>query len=74
MSLIQDLRKPRFFNIALFDLIISIILTEIIFRAIGAGNWVGAALTIPIGILTHYLIDTPTTINYNLGLSGPPET
>jgi hypothetical protein len=69
MSLIQTLRTPRICGFALFDLLMSIIATELIFRQLGSAKWIGASLAIPIGIIVHFLLGVDTTLNYRLGLS-----
>lgn len=68
MSLIQTLRTPRICGLAVFDLLLSIILTEVIFRYFGSCNWVGAALAIPIGVVVHAILKIDTTLNYKLGI------
>jgi hypothetical protein len=73
MSLIQTLRTPRIFDIALFDLILSIVAIEILFRYMWKVEYLGAALAVPIGILIHALLGINTTLNYKLGISCPPE-
>jgi len=69
MSLINTLRKPRIFKIALFDLILSIVSMEILFRRLGAKKYVGASLAIPIGIITHYYLGINTQLNNYLGIN-----
>jgi hypothetical protein len=69
---LSDLRRPRIFGIALFDLILSLIVVELLFRIIFKMKWIGLLLTIPIAILVHYLFNIPTTLNYYLGLSDKP--
>jgi hypothetical protein len=74
MSLIQTFRKPRIYGIALFDLILAIIGTEILFRYMGATAYLGVILAVPIGVLVHYFGGFDTTLNYKLGLSKIPVT
>jgi hypothetical protein len=78
MSLLQYLRSFRIFEIALFDLIASIIGLYYILRFIQPNqsnefywSWV-AVLVLPLSVISHLLTDTPTMLNYYLGLSPPP--
>ena len=80
---IKKLRSHRIFGIALFDLILALIGTIIIFLIakwkwfphLKAINFVIAAvlLTIPLGIFFHVIIGRDTTLNYKLGLSNKPK-
>jgi len=79
MSRISEFRSVRIFDIALFDLILAIIGTIIVFFLINKMFRLsfskrkiitaGVLLTIPIGIVFHYLFSINTTLNYKLGLS-----
>jgi len=70
--LINDLRKPRIAGIALFDLILAIVGTALIFEYFGYTKTQGALFAIPIGIVTHYILGIDTTLNYYLGISDKP--
>lgn len=73
------LRSFRLFGIALFDLIsaflgmiiISLILRKFMFNSVSVEKTVLIAilLTLPIGIVTHYVIGTKTTLNGYLNLN-----
>lgn len=81
-SVLEKLRKPKIFGLALFDLIFGIIGTVILFlilrrihfSTLDRKNFIIAAilLTIPLGIFTHVLFGTDTTLNSRLGLSYKP--
>mgnify|MGYP001574255963 CR=1 FL=1 len=73
MSLLHTLRTPRVFDIALFDLILSIIGVEILFSYFGYAKYTGVFLTLPIAILFHYIFNINTELNYKLGISDKPE-
>ena len=72
MGVIEDLRKPRIANIALFDLILAMLVTEILFRKANLPDYYGVIATIPIGIVVHYLLGVNTQLNYMLGISQSP--
>jgi hypothetical protein len=70
---ITQLRKYKIHNIALFDLVGSVIGMEIIFRYFQIGpNYTGSLLAVPIGIVSHKLFNVNTELNYKLGLSDKP--
>lgn len=62
MEIITWLRSWRIMNIALFDLVTSIIGTELLFRHFLKVKWLGAALAIPIGMIVHRLIGVKTQL------------
>ena len=82
MSVITKLRSHRLFDIALFDVIGSILGIMIIiaiaqnhFR--GSYHWkesliAGLICALPLGIFFHVLSGTNTELNYKLGLSEMP--
>jgi hypothetical protein len=82
-STITKLRSHRIFNIAMFDVIMSIIGIIIIIAYAqkhyrGSYNWKssiigGAICAIPLGIFIHSLAGTKTMLNYYLGLSDLPK-
>lgn len=77
------IRKYRVFNIAIFDLVSSLIGMIIIFliaknkyfKELKIENFILAAIfvTIPIGITFHILFGVNTQLNHNLGLSKKPD-
>ncbi len=77
-SIITQLRKFRIFNIALFDIIGSVLGLYLLLRLVLHNKpahfyWAwSVVLTLPLGIIAHVLFDTPTTLNYYLGLSVKP--
>lgn len=83
MVSISELRKPRIFGIAIFDLVSSIIGTIIIFviawryhfreKSVLPFILAGILLSVPIGIVFHVIFGTNTTLNHRLGLSNRPE-
>ena len=73
MGIIKKLRDPRIIGIAIFDLLLAIIITSYIFYKLGYDYKLGALLSIPFGIIIHYLFGIETTLNYYLGISKKPE-
>jgi len=79
---IQELRKPRIFGIALFDLILAMIIMALLFLGLWKihfpklNPWTfvirGMILAIPVGIFIHVLFGVNTELNYYLGLSYKP--
>lgn len=79
---ITDLRKPKIFGLAIFDLVLSVIGIIILFvtmqkwhfKNLSYSTFVIAAiiLTIPIGIVFHVVFGVNTALNYKLGLSNKP--
>lgn len=77
------IRKYRVFNIAIFDLVSSLIGMIIIFliaknkyfKELKIENFILAAIfvTIPIAITFHILFGVNTQLNHNLGLSKKPD-
>lgn len=75
--------KYRYKDIALFDLVGSFIVIIIIFLILQnrgilktsplTAAFIGALATMPISIAAHVIFGVNTTVNYRLGLSGPPE-
>jgi hypothetical protein len=72
MSLIKKLREPRIIGIALFDLLLAIIITAYIFCKLGYDYKLGIILSVPIGIIIHYIFNIKTTLNYYLSISEKP--
>ena len=73
MTLIKKLREPRIIGIAIFDLLLAIIITAYIFYKLGYDYKIGVLLSIPLGIIIHYLFGIDTTLNYYLGISEKPK-
>ena len=77
------IRKYRLFNIAIFDVVASIIGIIIIFiiaknkyyKNLQTKNFILAALvvTFPLAIFFHIIFGVNTQLNYELGLSNKPE-
>ena len=73
MDTIQQLRSHRVYNIAMFDLVGSIVGVGWLNQRFGTGSFMhGALAAIPLGIVAHYAWGVPTELNYKLGLSEPP--
>ena len=71
--LLNKIRDYRIFTLSIFDLVLSFIGIIIIFSYIGLSTELAVIMTLPIGILSHYLTGTPTRLNYYLGLSELPK-
>lgn len=81
MSL-KKLRSYRIYNIAVFDIVASIIGLMIIFVVSQRKYWpklntktfITAAIlsAIPLGIIVHIIFGVDTQLNYTLGLSNKP--
>jgi hypothetical protein len=75
---LQKIRSYRIFKVAAFDLITafigmilcSLLLRYFFFPTISKQYTILVAilLTIPIGIITHYMLDIKTTLNTKIGL------
>ena len=59
---LQVLRSVRIHDIALFDLVTSIVGCELVFRYFGAPKYTGAVLAVPIGMATHHVLGIKTKI------------
>ena len=78
MSIITQLRSVRIYNIALFDLVASVIGLYLVIKYLKPNepetfywSW-SIVLVLPIAVFTHYVLDVPTMLNYYLGLSLRP--
>ncbi len=79
---LKQLRTPRIFGIAMFDLIVAMIGLALLFLTarfmfFKDQRWepfvlAGICLAIPIGIYSHMMFGVNTSLNYRLGLSGKP--
>ncbi len=84
MSTITNLRKPKIFGLAVFDLVVGMIGTVVIF--LGMWRWhfpklnpwhfviAAILLTVPIGIVFHIIFGVDTALNSKLGLSEAPKS
>ena len=72
-SFIDKARSYRIFKIALFDLILSFVLMIWILSYFGISWQTAVLLTIPVGIVSHYIFNVDTQLNYYLGLSNEPK-
>lgn len=75
--MIDELRKPKIFGMAIFDWAMTIIALIIIMMICSieftAGNIIKGTLSITaFAILTHVVTGTPTMLNHYLGLSEKP--
>jgi len=78
MTLLQTLRRPKIFQIALFDLITATIGLYLVLKQVFPYRtqrfyyaWTAVSL-LPVSVAFHYLFDIPTQLNYDLGLSSRP--
>jgi hypothetical protein len=69
MTLIQTLRTPRFCGIAIFDLVMTLIISAWVFNYYGHGYMLGILWALPLGIFTHWFFAVDTTLNGWLGLN-----
>ena len=72
-TVIQTLRQPRIFKLAIFDLLLAVVAMAFIFHRLGYSPYTGIALTIPVGIIVHYILGINTQLNYQLGISEQPD-
>lgn len=73
-GLLQKLRKPKLFDIALFDLIGTLLGAFLAHRYFDMKQSLVAVMFafVIIGIAVHVLLGVPTMLNYYLGLSEKP--
>jgi hypothetical protein len=73
MSLLASLRSVRVADIAVFDVVASVLALGWANERWGTGSFAdGALAAVPIGVLAHAIVGQPTQLNFLLGLSGPP--
>ena len=78
MKMIEYLRSFRIFNIAMFDLIMTYVLSYFLLKWLIPGKpqsfYVGWLLVgvLPVSVLSHLIFGIPTTLNYYLGVSNRP--
>ena len=80
--LVEELRKYKIFDLALFDLLVAMIFMISLFIVLWRLRYpnldrrrfviTGILLTIPMGILFHVIFGINTELNYRLGLSNKP--
>ena len=78
-----EIRKYRIFNIAIFDLVTSLVATILIFAVAKKKYFddmnmipfiiAGILVSIPLGIFVHVIFGINTQLNYSLQLSKKPE-
>lgn len=81
MSLAK-IRSYRIFGLAIFDLVSALLGTILIVLwakkkhfpdlPVQPFLWTALIVTIPLGVVTHILFGTNTTLNYRLGVSRRP--
>lgn len=77
--ILKSLRSLRIADIAMFDVIASILGLYFLFKYLIPNHpphfyWSWAfVLTFPLGIIFHVIFNTPTMLNYYLGLSEIPQ-
>jgi len=84
MAFLEQLRKPKVFGMAIFDLVTAFFGMVIIFYLAWKHHFStlsfwpfglsAVLLTLPVGIFIHVLFGVNTSLNYKLGLSLDPET
>lgn len=82
MGTISQLRSYRVYDIAMFDMVASMVGLAIIlvvcqkkyFRNLDKNRFIvaGIVLAIPLGVFFHILFGVNTQLNYKLGLSNAP--
>lgn len=65
-AIIKNLRTPRFFGIAIFDLVGSMIATEFITNKLEYPRGTGIILALPIGIVVHKTLGIKTALTPNV--------
>jgi hypothetical protein len=79
MSLIEKLRKPKIFDMALFDWVMTILLTLYISYKINNNKYDNVIfiksliIMIIFAVSIHYIFDIDTKFNYYLGLNDNPK-
>jgi hypothetical protein len=78
-GVIDTMRTPKIFGMALFDWTFSLlgafIFGRYILKLSGTGQWIAFILFwILLGIVAHVMTKTPTMMNYYLGLSDKPKS
>jgi hypothetical protein len=76
--MIEYLRSFRIFNIALFDLIMTYVISYFLLKWLRPGkaesfyiSWLMVGV-LPLSVLAHLIFQIPTTLNYYLGVSSRP--
>lgn len=72
MDIINTLRKPKLYNIAIFDLGGTLIGAYVLADYMDGNPYEYMAMAIIAGIIVHKLLGINTALNYYLGLSPPP--
>jgi hypothetical protein len=77
-----SIRKYKFFGLAIFDIVSSIIGLVLVFVLVkykhfpklSTGPFIiaGILLAVPVGIVSHIIFNVNTQLNYTLGLSNKP--
>lgn len=79
MSLIEKLRKPKIYDMAIFDWIMSIIITLYISYKYNNNKYDNIIfiksifIMIITAVMTHYVFNIDTKFNYYLGISNNPK-
>ncbi len=79
MSLIEELRKPKILDMAIFDWIMSILLTLYISYKYNNDKYdniifiKSLIIMVVIAVSTHYIFGIDTKFNYYLGISNNPK-
>jgi hypothetical protein len=78
MTIIDKLRKPRIFGLAIFDWVFSLLglflIGKFLIKLNGIREWIIFTIFwILLGIVVHMVMKIPTMLNYYLGLSEKPK-
>ena len=74
MNIINELRKFRILNIAIFDVVATLLSAYIIHHYFHLKNHIGYTFifAMVLAIVVHWLFEIPTTLNYWIGLGDKP--
>jgi hypothetical protein len=74
MSIINQLRRPKFFNMAIFDFLMTFLVAILIWKYFDYKSYSELFLIflflIIIAIVVHWITNTPTMLNYYLGINS----
>jgi hypothetical protein len=68
-SIINTLRKPKFFGMAIFDLSGTFLIAVIIAKIFKWSIIATFTILMVIAVFTHFIFDIPTQLNYYIGFN-----
>ncbi len=68
-SVINTLRKPKFFGMAIFDLSGTFLIAVVIAKFFTWSIAKTFVVLMVIAVFTHFIFDVPTQLNYYIGLN-----